>query len=126
LIDNYFRDLAKTLKESRIVRAHEVDLDKREPESGYVRGNVYLADGSLLHFREFVNAERSVDRISYTYHYQKADGTFVFRYDDSEHFPGLPNFPHHKHIDAESNVIPAAPPDLEMVLHEIGMLIGVD
>lgn len=45
---------------------------------------------------------------------------------DLEHFPDLPNFPHHKHVNAESNVVPATPPDLAMVLHEIGMLIGVD
>ncbi len=126
MIDDYFRELANTLNDSRIVRAHQVTYDKREPKSGYVRGNVYFADGSLLHFREFVNTERRIERISYAYHYQKANGTFVFRYDDSEHFPALPNFPHHKHIGNESNATPASPPDLATVLHEIGMLIGIE
>ena len=79
MIDDNFRQLLDTLKHSRIIRTHEVEFDKREPESGYVRGNVYFVDGSQLHFREFVDTERTVERVSYTYHYQKADGTFVFR-----------------------------------------------
>ena len=93
-----------------------------------MRGDLYLIDGSLLHFREYVRQSQDApaELYTYAYHYQRADGSFVFRYDDSEHFPGLPNFPHHKHVNAESNAAPASAPDLAMVLHEIGMLIGVD
>ena len=125
MIDDYFRELTNTLNNSRIIRAHETNFDQRERESGYVRGNVYFADGSLLHFREFVNTKPTIERISYTYHYQKANGTFVFRYDDSEHFPEPPNFPYHKHINAESNVVSSTPPDLATVLKEIESLIAL-
>ena len=126
MIDDYFRELANLLKSSRIIRSHEVTFDKRERDSGYIRGDIFFADGSLLHFREFVNAEFDSERISYTYHYQRADGTFVFRYDDSEHYPDLPNFPHHKHAGDESNVTSATSPDLASVLKEIESLIAVE
>lgn len=126
MIDDYFRQLINLLESSRIVKSHEVTFDKRERDAGYVRGDIFFADGSRLHFREFINAEFVVERISYTYHYQRAEGTFVFRYDDSEHYPDLPNFPHHKHMDDESHVLSVIPPDLSSVLKEIESLIVVE
>ncbi|HXH08554.1 MAG TPA: DUF6516 family protein [Alphaproteobacteria bacterium] len=60
----------------------------------------------------------------YAYHYQRRDGTFVFRYDNTPHFPTLPTFPHHKHECNESNVVSASPPDLQAVLTEIQGLLA--
>lgn len=125
MIDEYFAELMRTLAGSRIVRSHEVIFDKRDPDSGYVRANVYFIDGSLLHSREFVTIESGVDRFTYVYHYQGADGAFVFRYDNTSHFPELANFPHHKHIGKETNVTSASPPDLAAVLNEIEALISI-
>lgn len=34
-------------------------------------------------------------------------------------------FPHHKHVNAESNVVSAAPPDLATVLKEIESIIAL-
>lgn len=42
------------------------------------------------------SGEFEIERFSYAYHYQRADGTFVFRYDNTAHFPELENFPHHQ------------------------------
>jgi len=126
LIDDYFRGLMKLVMESRIVASHEIALERRDAESGYVRGDIYFVDGSRLHLREFVNAEFTVERFTYAYHYQKTDGSFVFRYDRTKHFPALPNFPHHKHVNDESNVESAAPPYLAIVLKEIESLISIE
>lgn len=64
---------------------------------------------------------RDVRRLAYKYHYQSADETFIFRYDDAPHHPHLLFFPHHKHIGG--SVIDAEPPDLAAVLREIDALI---
>ncbi len=53
----------------------------------------------------------------YSFHYQRADSTLIFRYDNSPHFPNLPTFPAHKHTP--DGVIPSAAPDLADVLREI-------
>ena len=53
------------------------------------------------------------------FHYQRADGSFVFRYDNTEHYPDLDNFPHHKHVDDEDNAISSAGPDLARVIQEV-------
>lgn len=64
---------------------------------------------------------RDVKRLTYKFHYQRADGTLIFRYDDAPHHRQLPLFPYHKHIG--HSVIDAEPPDLADVLHEIDGLI---
>ena len=90
------------------------------------RGNIYFLDDSLLHFRELVDVESGVKRIAYAYHYQKADSSFVFRYDNTPHFPYLPNAPHHKHDGSEVNVISADLMNLASVLDEIEAFVPAD
>ncbi len=123
MIDDYFRALEEILAASPAVSVPEMTLSKRSTHIGYVRGDVYFSDGSLLHFREFVNTQPVVERYTYVYHYQRADGQFVFRYDNTAHYPELPGAPHHKHHGSETNIVSASPPDLASVLREIEGLI---
>ena len=58
----------------------------------------------------------------YSYHYQRADASLVYRYDDAPHHPELPTFPHHKHEQSEQDAFAAEPPTLSTVLDEIGRL----
>jgi hypothetical protein len=122
-IDSYFQLIHTILASSPVIKSQDVFAEKRTLTEGYLRANIVFSDGSLLHFRELVTTEPDIQRISYTYHYQRADETIVFRYDDSPHFPLLPNAPHHKHI-GESEVVSSEAPDLPSVLSEIERLIG--
>jgi len=75
-------------------------------------------DGSLLQMEEALIARRfTIIKVRYSYHYQRADGTLVVRYDNAPHHPELPGFPNHKHTPA--GIEPAEPPDLSEVLNEI-------
>jgi hypothetical protein len=121
-IVGYFRRVNNLLALARFVKAQDVHAEKRTPTEGYLRGNVSFRDDSRLHFRELVTTEPVVRLVSYTYQYMRADGTVIFRYDDADHFPDLPNAPHHKHI-GESEVIATNLPDLESILKEIEGLI---
>ena len=84
-----------------------------------VRGTLYFPDGSVLHLREYVKAQKTIERYMYVYQYQDREGVLVFRYDNSPHFPDLPTFPHHKHDGSESNVIKSTQPQFKRVLEEI-------
>ena len=119
MIEAYLQSLLDAIAESPIVRASNVTLDKRTLRAGLIRGDLYFADGSRLHFRELVEVQAQVVRRMYSYHYQDADAALIFRYDDTPHHPGLSNFPNHKHAGNETHVIPATPPDLSAVLREI-------
>jgi hypothetical protein len=119
LIEDYFRRIESLVADAGIVRFFNITYDKRSASIGFIRGSIYFLDGSLLHLREFVDVEYGSERYMDAYHYQRPDGTLVFRYDNTPHFPHLPTFPHHKHEGSETHVVAAGPVDLEAVLTEI-------
>jgi Family of unknown function (DUF6516) len=123
-IAGYFRYIGGILALSPVVKSQDVHTEKRASTEGYLRGDVLFRDNSLLHFRELVTTEPTVHRISYTYHYQSAEGKMIFRYDDANHFPMLASAPHHKHT-GENDVSAANAPDLHAVLYEIELMIKV-
>lgn len=92
-----------------------------------LRVDLCFYNGSQLSVVEEVEriGHRDVRRIAYKFHYQRADGTMIFRYDNAPHYPGVPTFPHHKHVG--DSVVAAEEPDLSDVLREIDRLIyGLD
>lgn len=64
-----------------------------------LRIRIRLANGGLLEINEAVVVESgALAWLGYRYHCQDAQNRLIFRYDDTPHFPDLPNFPHHKHV----------------------------
>ena len=53
----------------------------------------------------------------------KPDGSQVFRYDNTDHYPDLPTAPHHKHLAEGDPPQPTTPPDLTTGLTEIEVLL---
>lgn len=84
-------------------------------------GRAYLCGGSVLHFREFVDVETDVDRLTYVYQYMTAEEMLAFRYDNTGHHCqlNLSTYPHHKHLIREGQVVESSVPDLITVWHEI-------
>jgi Family of unknown function (DUF6516) len=119
LIESYFQSFLLRISSSAIVQARQITLDARTSSLGFVRGTIIFSDESQLHIRELVETEPATIRIAYSYHYQQLSGDFIFRYDNTPHFPHLPTHPHHKHVGSEQTVIAAEPPDLNSVLDEI-------
>ena len=117
LVDAHFAQLETLIDACSRIRTKVIHKDKRSDYVGYFRANLYFEGGSRLHVREFVFTRSEVIRDTYVYHYQDADEKLIFRYDNTGHFPNLPNFPHHKHTPSE--VIPSSGPDLKTVLDEI-------
>lgn len=78
MLEAYLQSLLAIVAASPIVRASDVTLDQRVPRAGLIRGDLYFADGSRLHFRELVEAQAQVMRRMYSYHYQAADTTGWF------------------------------------------------
>lgn len=108
----------------KLVRNSSVYNEERESNFTILRGEVGFADGSQLHFREFVQLKegQAPNRYKYAYHFQRSDETVIFRYDNAKHYLHLPSAPHHKHL-GENEVIAADAPDLQSVLKEIEAVI---
>ncbi|MHB8574417.1 MAG: toxin-antitoxin system TumE family protein [Dehalococcoidia bacterium] len=85
-------------------------IDERDNQYGTLSLALRYRDGSRLYVE--LSADCSGDPIiwgDYGFQYLAPDGTVRFRYDNAPHYRGLPNFPHHLHL--QTGVIrPDGPP----------------
>ena len=121
----YFSRLHDTVLSRKDIEIEMLDLPHPSPEFGRLAGRLRFPDGSLLEFVEEVRpkGKRGVEKTHYTYHYQRADGTSVFRYDNAPHHREVKSFPHHKHLGRR--VESAHAPDLHEVLQEIDRYLSI-
>lgn len=115
----YARDIADTL--NKMVEAGDADsltlqVDQRSSMQGFIAGSLQFTDGSILHFREFVDLHHLQSRLMYAYQYQDASADLISRYDNAAHRPALSQA-EHKHTP--SAIEPAPAPTLTEVLNEI-------
>ncbi len=123
MIEEYFQSLLDLIASLPFVESQDINLEKRGELVGFIRGEVGLNDGSTLFFRELIDLRLPLQKVMYAYHYQRADGSIVFRYDNTAHHRHISTFPNHKHLpdgSIESSAIPA----LEQVMREIESLIA--
>jgi len=66
------------------VQSSSITYDKRSTHEGFIRGEIYFVDASVLHLREFVDVETSVERLLYVYQYMDAHQQLRFRYDTQD------------------------------------------
>ena len=120
-IDAYFQWIRDIIEACPTVQSFSLSFDKRSTYEGYVRAELYFTDGSVLHVREYLDVEATVDRLMYVYQYVDPSGGLVFRYDNTGHHKkrSLPTYPHHKHQGSEQNVLDSPAPNLADVLGEI-------
>ena len=126
MIEQYFQSTLDLLASLPFVESSDVNLEKRGELVGFVRERVEFQDGSsLLFFRELLDMRLPLQKVMYAYHYQKADGTLIFRYDNTAHHKGIPTFPVHKRLKG-GGIISSEIPSLEQVLREIEKIIMRD
>ena len=124
-IEAYFQQLRETIDACPTVHSFNVTYDKRGSHEGFIRGEVYFVDGSMLHLREFVDVEIEVERLTYVYQYIDSAKRLAFGYDNTGHHKklNLLTYPHHKHEGSEHNIVASPAPDLTVVLREIETLV---
>lgn len=88
------------------------------PERGNVRIRLRFSDNSLLEASEAIHSVGgALIWLSYRYHYQQANGSLVFRYDNTPHHPEVSTHPEHRH--EPDAVVSAARPDIEGIIEEV-------
>lgn len=87
----------------------------------YLRARVILKDHSQLEFSEYVQAtpEETIVVVTYSYHWSDTQGELICRWDNTPHFPDLPNAPHHLHMGQAEAPQASSPMSLFAVLDEI-------
>ena len=124
-IEEYFQRLRDLVEACPIVQSWSIAYDKRSMYEGFIRGEIYCVDASVLHLREFVDVEITVERLLYVYQYMDAHQQLRFRYDNTGHHKqlNLPTYPHHKHEGSDRQVVASPAPDLAAVLEEVETLV---
>jgi hypothetical protein len=119
-IEKYFAEAKKVLDQyaaTRLVLEVQINFDIRPGEQGLLSGSVTFIDGSVLFFKEFLDAiAQNVDKLMYSYHYQDMRKNLIFRYDNARHQPLLATL-EHKHTPEK--ICEAPSPTLRDVLLEI-------
>lgn len=98
-LSQYLRDVEAAVQrlEAAYVERYEEEIvtDSRVN----LRIRVRFQNGYMLELNEAILGEAGcLKRLGYRYHFQDKQNKLVFRYDNTPHFPGLENFPHHKHL----------------------------
>lgn len=102
----YLTEIKFRLIASPIVETFSIVEERDLADRGYFRTRITLANADFLEIAEYfviISGQPQPER----YRYQWMDSTRQIlrrRWDNVPHFPDLPNFPHHVHIDAENNV----------------------
>ena len=124
-IEAYFQQLRDLVDACPVVQSSSITYDKRSTHEGFIRGEIYFVDGSVLHLREFVDVETTVERLLYVYQYMDTHQQLQFRYDNTGHRKqlNLPTYPHHKHVGSDERIVSALAPDLTAVLDEVETLV---
>jgi hypothetical protein len=115
---SYLARLEDTIRSRKDITIESLTIVNRVFDAVF-KAKLRFLDDSHLVIGEDIEAvgQHGIRRISFLFHYQRANGSLVFRYDNSPHYPQLSTFPSHKHTEAD--VVAADPPALTDVLNEI-------
>ena len=117
-IADYAEAVRHLILKTRYVASHSLAYEDRPPIAGLIKGSIAFADGSRLHFMEFVQFAEQAVRLKYAYHYVSQEDTLIFRYDNARDpaAADLPTYPDHEH--RPGGLAPSGRPSLEQVLLE--------
>ncbi len=104
----YVLQLKTQLALSLIVVSFTIVEEKVWTDRGYIRIRMTLSNGDFLEAAEYFVLQVG-GCVTHRYRYQWMDGErreLRKRWDNVEHHPDLPNFPHHVHVGEEENVKP--------------------
>jgi hypothetical protein len=119
LLNTYQNNIVSIIQkyvDNGYILSFNFSVDARSNHIGFIQGSLEFLQGSRLSFREYVDLQESIEKLSYSFHYQDRDNNLIFRYDNAQHKPDL-GYVEHKHI--RDKIISSKIPDIEQVILEI-------
>ncbi len=105
--EQYIKAIKTKLLISPVVASFSITSERTLADRGYFRARLRLSNGDFLEVSEFFSVQTG-GCVTQEYRYQwmnASQGQLIKRWDNAEHFPDVPNFPHHIHVDSEAHVI---------------------
>lgn len=119
-IDARLLDIQAALANSRVIDAVRLLHESAIGDVGYFRACAHLIDGSEVKFMErFRHHADTVAVEKYSFHWQRADGSLISRWDNAPHHPEITSFPNHIHEGDERHVQAHEAVDVFEVLRKI-------
>ncbi|MDD4929997.1 MAG: DUF6516 family protein [Gallionella sp.] len=119
-VDARLLDIQAVLANSRVIVDVRLLHESAIGDVGYFRIRAHLVDGSEVKFMErFRHQGDTIAIEKYSFHWQRADGSLICRWDNAPHHPEIPSFPNHIHDGDESHVLAHEAVDVFDVLRKI-------
>lgn len=108
-LQDYISIVKRKLDTSSVVNTVVIVDERILLNQGYFRARLTLNNSDFLEIAEsFTVIDGQIFTLGYRYQWMdETKENLRKRWDNVEHFPDLPNFPHHVHIIKESNVEPS-------------------
>lgn len=106
-IKEYLDAIKTKILLSPVISSFSITTERAFSDRGYFRARLTLINGDFLEVSEYFIFQAGTC-VTKEYRYQWMDALqrqLIKRWDNAEHFPNLPNFPHHIHNGSETNVI---------------------
>ncbi len=104
----HLMDIRAKLSTSSVVETITILEEQDSRYQGYFRARLTLVNKDFLELSAYFLIENDQPKIM-RYRYQWMDESLQVlkkRWDNTKHFPNLPNFPHHIHLGNKNEVIP--------------------
>lgn len=118
---DYLESLNESIATNPVVTSYQITRQRTSKVDAYIRIIITLIDDSRLEMMEYIRSESEGESVieRYSYHWMDAGNSLITRWDNAEHYPNLPDFPHHLHDGDEKNVLPGESMSLQKVLDAI-------
>lgn len=86
LLNTYQNNVVSIIQkyvDSGYILSFNFSVDARSNYIGFIQGSLEFIQGSKLFFREYVDLQESIEKLSYSFHYQDQDYNLIFRYDNA-------------------------------------------
>ena len=118
LIENYLRRVADVFMSAGVVSLEELTIEDIENNRGRLGATMRFPGGNRLSVRVQAGVQDDrPDLRSYSFHFMDGGDNTIFRYDNSRHFHGAGDSPHHKHEGERVFICPQ--PTIRQIRNEI-------
>lgn len=106
-VADYASQIRSAILETPHIVSHSLGYEDRPPVAGIVKGSATFADGSILHFKEYLQLNPTSIRLKYAYQYVTASGSLIFRYDNARDPAArdMPTYPHQAQSHRPRNIL---------------------
>ena len=126
MVEDYFDNILQELLISHAVFSFKVMRRVIGDEDGFIRVICRLTNGDIFEFAEYVQTHTNkMSIMTYSFHWQSANGKLVKRWDNVPHHNEINTHPHHLHL-SNGKVVGSAAMNLNKVLEEIEKIIPID